>query len=155
MRARPPAVASAPAPARQQTGLLRVPLAPEAGARGRLVPLLEDDRVEDLRRLSDLLSRVAGGHELLESRLAEYVATQGKEVVLSSENQADPLLFVHRLLALKDKFDGIIAQATTPPPPPSGARSPRSAQVSRDDWRCPRGVARGSPARRVLSSEDE
>ena len=130
MRARAPAVAPAPAPARQQTGLLRVPLAPEAGARGmvlsffavvlsRLVPLLEDDRVEDLRRLSDLLSRVAGGHELLESRLAEYVATQGKEVVLSNENQADPLLFVHRLLALKDKFDGIIAQATTPLPPPA------------------------------------
>mmetsp|Transcript_45047 Transcript_45047/g.107378 ORF Transcript_45047/g.107378 Transcript_45047/m.107378 type:complete len:745 (-) Transcript_45047:96-2330(-) len=76
-----------------------------------LVFLLEEERIPDLARMSDLLSRVAGGQDLLESKMAEHVTAQGREVVQSPEHQADPLLYVHKLLALKDKYDGIIASA--------------------------------------------
>mmetsp|Transcript_70308 Transcript_70308/g.187332 ORF Transcript_70308/g.187332 Transcript_70308/m.187332 type:complete len:620 (+) Transcript_70308:94-1953(+) len=76
-----------------------------------LTRLLEDDKVDDLKRMYDLFSRVRGGGELLEDRVALFCLEKGKEIVLSTDNQADPLLYVRKLLELKERMDHFVKEA--------------------------------------------
>jgi len=76
-----------------------------------LVWLLQQDRLEDLARMFDLFSRVPGGQQLIEEHMAEHVSQLGRDSVQSPENSSDPLQYVNKLIAIKDRFDHIIQHA--------------------------------------------
>jgi len=76
-----------------------------------LVRLLEEERIDDLRRMFTLFSCVAGGQDLIEEQMAEHVSLKGKEIVESQENQQDALMYVSKLISLKEQYDDIIARA--------------------------------------------
>eukprot|EP00960_Hanusia_phi_P054671 762734-Hanusia_phi.AAC.2 len=70
-----------------------------------LIRLLEDFRIQELKSMFDLFSRVQGGTDIIEGKVAEHVGQKGREIVMSPENQADPLQYVQQLLELKDNYD--------------------------------------------------
>mmetsp|Transcript_9527 Transcript_9527/g.18629 ORF Transcript_9527/g.18629 Transcript_9527/m.18629 type:complete len:744 (+) Transcript_9527:126-2357(+) len=76
-----------------------------------IVRLLEEDKLEDLRRMFELFSRVSGGPQLIEAAMADRVSQQGREVVESAENQTDPVGYVKKLIGIKDQYDYIIRHA--------------------------------------------
>jgi len=76
-----------------------------------LVRLLEESRVEDLRRMYDLFSRVPDGQRIILTKLAEHVLQKGKDIVQSSEMQGEPLQYVQNLIELKDQYDKLISEA--------------------------------------------
>jgi cullin 3 len=76
-----------------------------------LVRLLEESRVEDLRRMYDLFSRVNDGQRIILEKMSEHVGHKGKDIVQNPELQAEPLAFVQQLIELKDQYDTLIADA--------------------------------------------
>ncbi|KAK9837407.1 hypothetical protein WJX81_000098 [Elliptochloris bilobata] len=74
-----------------------------------LVPLLMADRAEDLARMHTLFARVEGGSELLRASMGAHLRATGKALVEDPERTKDPIDFVQRLLAEKDKYDRLIA----------------------------------------------
>ena len=76
-----------------------------------LVRLLEESRVEDLRRMYDLFSRVPNGVQIISDKMSEHVLNTGKDIVRRSLAQDEPLVYVQQLLELKDKYDKLIAEA--------------------------------------------
>jgi len=89
-----------------------------------LVYLLEHNKVEELKRMYDLFSRITKapevgllpGLELLENKMAEHVVCRGKSIVVmpvdaSGECKVDHIKFVKDLLDLKDQYDAIIKDA--------------------------------------------
>ena len=90
-----------------------------------LVWLLENRKVEDLRRMFDLFSRIhqppaqgqLSGLDLIENRMAEYVMVKGRAIVVTptdsngQEAKVDHLKYVSDLLELKDQYDSLIKDA--------------------------------------------
>uniref|UniRef100_A0A7S0ECD9 Cullin family profile domain-containing protein n=1 Tax=Hanusia phi TaxID=3032 RepID=A0A7S0ECD9_9CRYP len=76
-----------------------------------LIRLLEDFRIQELKSMFDLFSRVQGGTDIIEGKVAEHVGQKGREIVMSPENQADPLQYVQQLLELKDNYDSMVKEA--------------------------------------------
>eukprot|EP01125_Pyxidicula_operculata_P006088 TRINITY_DN2120_c0_g1_i1.p2 TRINITY_DN2120_c0_g1~~TRINITY_DN2120_c0_g1_i1.p2 ORF type:complete len:738 (-),score=168.52 TRINITY_DN2120_c0_g1_i1:345-2558(-) len=76
-----------------------------------MVPMLKDDKIEDLRRMFLLLGRVNKGHELMKQVLSTHVKETGKAIVEDAENQSKENTYVPALLDLKEKFDLILAKA--------------------------------------------
>lgn len=76
-----------------------------------LVPLLRDDKFEDLQRMYTLLKRVDGGLALVRTVLGDTVKEQGKQVVNDPEKAKDPVEFVQRLLDEREKYEAIIVNA--------------------------------------------
>jgi len=76
-----------------------------------LVRLLEESRVEDLRRMFDLFTRVPDGQRIILEKMSEHVLQKGKDIVQSSEVQGEPLQYVQNLIELKDQYDKLIADA--------------------------------------------
>jgi len=76
-----------------------------------LARLLDDNKVEDLRRMYDMFARVKGGAELLEDRVAAYCGQKGRDIVQSPENLADHGQYVARLLDLKELHDRLVRDA--------------------------------------------
>uniref|UniRef100_A0A7S0Z679 Cullin family profile domain-containing protein n=1 Tax=Hemiselmis tepida TaxID=464990 RepID=A0A7S0Z679_9CRYP len=90
-----------------------------------LVWLLENRKVDDLRRMFDLFSRIhqppspgqLSGLDLIENRMAEHVMVKGREIVGSGtdsdgqEAKVDHLKYVTDLLDLKDQYDSLIKDA--------------------------------------------
>jgi len=76
-----------------------------------LVRLLEESRVEDLRRMYDLFSRVPDGDRIILVKMSEHVLHKGKDIVQNSEVQGEPLMYVQQLIDLKDQYDTLIAEA--------------------------------------------
>lgn len=70
-----------------------------------LVALLQQDQNEDLARMHTLFRRVQGGHDLIRTILADHLRKTGRQLVEDPERNKDPVDFVQRLLAEKDKFD--------------------------------------------------
>lgn len=76
-----------------------------------LVPLLRDDKYEDLGRMFALFRRVEGGLALIRSTMADYVRDVGKALVQDPEKCKDPVTFVQSLLEQRDKYDKLITAA--------------------------------------------
>lgn len=91
-----------------------------------LVYLLEHKKVDELKRMFDLFSRIAtspgpgllAGLELLENKMAEHVVVKGRDIVVlpvdptgATECKVDHIKYVNDLLDLKDQYDTIIRDA--------------------------------------------
>lgn len=78
-----------------------------------LIPLIEADRFEDLARLYALLRRpgVTGGLAALRTGMGTLLRETGRALVNDAERAKEPVDFVQRLLAEKDKYDTIIARS--------------------------------------------
>ena len=70
-----------------------------------LVALLQQDQNEDLARMHTLFRRVQGGHDLIRTIMADHLRKTGRQLVEDPERNKDPVDFVQRLLAEKEKFD--------------------------------------------------
>lgn len=76
-----------------------------------LVPMMLDDKLEDLHRMYTLFRRVPGGLTVAKDALVEHLRETGKALVTDQERQKDPVEFVQKLLDQKDKYDVIIREA--------------------------------------------
>ena len=70
-----------------------------------LVALLQLDQNDDLQRMHTLFRRVPGGHDLIRTLMGDLLRKTGRQLVEDPERNKDPVDFVQRLLAEKDKFD--------------------------------------------------
>lgn len=73
-----------------------------------LIPLIEADKLDDLARMYALFRRVDGGAELMRQSLGDHLRETGRQLVLDPERTKDPVEFVERLLAEKEKYDRIV-----------------------------------------------
>lgn len=73
-----------------------------------LVAMVRDDKLDDLRRMHRLLSRVPGCSDILRLALRDYITNIGKQLVKDSEESRSPVEFVQRLLDMRDKFSRIL-----------------------------------------------
>ncbi|KAK9804506.1 hypothetical protein WJX73_000815 [Symbiochloris irregularis] len=76
-----------------------------------LIPLIQQDKLEDLGRMYSLYRRVEGGAELMRQMMGDHLRETGKQLVLDPERTKDPVEFTERLLAEKDKYDKIVRGA--------------------------------------------
>eukprot|EP00195_Chlamydomonas_chlamydogama_P006506 CAMPEP_0202902692 /NCGR_PEP_ID=MMETSP1392-20130828/17001_1 /ASSEMBLY_ACC=CAM_ASM_000868 /TAXON_ID=225041 /ORGANISM="Chlamydomonas chlamydogama, Strain SAG 11-48b" /LENGTH=715 /DNA_ID=CAMNT_0049589497 /DNA_START=313 /DNA_END=2460 /DNA_ORIENTATION=+ len=76
-----------------------------------LIPMLRDDKYEDLGRMYSLFRRVDGGLALIRSVLSDYVKECGRQLVQDPEKSKDPVEFVQRLLDERDKYEQIVVQS--------------------------------------------
>eukprot|EP01130_Rhizamoeba_saxonica_P018986 TRINITY_DN9707_c0_g1_i1.p1 TRINITY_DN9707_c0_g1~~TRINITY_DN9707_c0_g1_i1.p1 ORF type:complete len:747 (-),score=159.93 TRINITY_DN9707_c0_g1_i1:273-2471(-) len=77
-----------------------------------LIPMLRDDKMDDIRRMYYLLKRTAEGHPLMREVISEYVKETGKSIVEHPDNEKRTNPFIQALIELKDKYDAILSQAT-------------------------------------------
>ena len=70
-----------------------------------LIVLLEQDQYDDLARMYSLFKRVDDGLNMIRKIMGEHLKTAGSALVQDPESTKDPVDFVHRLLAMKDKDD--------------------------------------------------
>lgn len=70
-----------------------------------LVPMLQQDKYEDLGRMYTLFRRVEGGLDLMRSVLGDHIKDTGRALINDPERTKDPVDFVHKLLEEKDKYD--------------------------------------------------
>ena len=70
-----------------------------------LVVLLEQAQYEDLARMYSLFKRLDEGLNMIRKIMGEHLKTAGSALVQDPESTKDPVDFVHRLLAMKDKYD--------------------------------------------------
>ncbi len=73
-----------------------------------MVPMMRDDKLDDLRRMYALFSRVPPCLDLLRDGMAKYLMQCGQDIIDGQETAKDPVSFVRQFLELKDKFDKII-----------------------------------------------
>lgn len=76
-----------------------------------LVPMLLNDKCEDIGRMYTLFRRVQGGLQTMRDVLGAHVRETGKQLVLDPERSKEPVEFVQRLLDERDKYDTIIQSA--------------------------------------------
>jgi len=70
-----------------------------------LVVLLEQAQYEDLARMYLLFKRLDEGLNMIRKIMGEHLKAAGSALVQDPESTKDPVDFVHRLLAMKDKYD--------------------------------------------------
>lgn len=70
-----------------------------------LVVLLEQAQYEDLARMCSLFKRLDEGLNMIRTIMGEHLKSAGSALVQDPESTKDPVDFVHRLLAMKDKYD--------------------------------------------------
>lgn len=79
-----------------------------------VVPMLEDDRIPDLKRAYELFGRVTSpdGLGVIRELMSGHVKGRGQQLVAEEPGAArDPVEFVKGLLALRDKYQSIIQGA--------------------------------------------
>lgn len=76
-----------------------------------LIPMLRDDKYEDLARMYQLFRRVDGGALLIRTVMGDYVKEIGKQLVQDPEKSKEPVDFVQNLLDERDKYDRIVTQS--------------------------------------------
>jgi cullin 3 len=73
--------------------------------------MFKEDKLEDLKMMYNLFSRVPSTLDFIRDSLSEYVKKAGLEIVADQETVRDPIQFVQRMLELKEKFDKIIKES--------------------------------------------
>uniref|UniRef100_A0A7S4HWF0 Cullin family profile domain-containing protein n=1 Tax=Vannella robusta TaxID=1487602 RepID=A0A7S4HWF0_9EUKA len=76
-----------------------------------LVPMLRDDKVEDLSRMYNLFQKVDGGLELMRNVIGDFVKDTGIAIVRDEENMKERGALVQCLLDLKMKYDNLLRLA--------------------------------------------
>ncbi|CAI5479006.1 unnamed protein product [Closterium sp. Yama58-4] len=74
-----------------------------------LVPMLVNDKYEDIARMYRLLKRVPQGLQTMREVMSGHLRETGRQLVTDPDRCKDPVEFVQRLLEEKDKYDRIIA----------------------------------------------
>merc|ERR1719172_121087 len=80
-------------------------------ANGGFAAMLEQGDTDSMRLLHRLLGRVPGGVEGLCARFKEGLEQRGTSLVQEPESTLGAVAYVEGLLALKAKFDGVVAEA--------------------------------------------
>mmetsp|Transcript_16824 Transcript_16824/g.22614 ORF Transcript_16824/g.22614 Transcript_16824/m.22614 type:complete len:732 (-) Transcript_16824:417-2612(-) len=75
------------------------------------VPMLRDDKVEDLKRMYELFSRVPTTLDWLRDCMCRYVKKVGRELVSDQERVKEPVQFVKGLLNMREKYDRLVTVA--------------------------------------------
>ncbi|CAM9533464.1 unnamed protein product [Chrysoparadoxa australica] len=75
------------------------------------VPMLKDDKLEDLGRMYSLFSRVPHTLNDLRGAICDFVKKTGRELVADQEGSPEPVVFVQGLLDLRGKYDRICSEA--------------------------------------------
>ena len=78
-----------------------------------LVVLLEQDQYEDLARMYSLFKRLDEGLNMIRKIMGEHLKSAGSALVQDPESTKDPVDFVQRLLAMKDKYDRCVCTQYT------------------------------------------
>ena len=78
-----------------------------------LIPMIDNDRYEDLSRMYLLFRHVQDGLMLLRTAMGDNLREIGKALVLDPERGKDPVEYVKSLLILKEKYDNITRTAFT------------------------------------------
>lgn len=76
-----------------------------------LVPLLRDDRHDDLGRMFLLFRRVDGGLALLRAGLAAHVKEVGTALGADPTLAREPVAYIQRLVEARDKYDRAVTRA--------------------------------------------
>ena len=76
-----------------------------------MVPLLLANRNQDLKRMYELFRRTDASLELMRQVLGSHLKGMGAALVQGPELSKEPVEWVHRLLAEKDKYDRWVQQA--------------------------------------------
>eukprot|EP00004_Rigifila_ramosa_P003165 TRINITY_DN1332_c0_g1_i6.p1 TRINITY_DN1332_c0_g1~~TRINITY_DN1332_c0_g1_i6.p1 ORF type:complete len:739 (+),score=176.85 TRINITY_DN1332_c0_g1_i6:553-2769(+) len=76
-----------------------------------LVPMLREDKLEDLRLFYTLLQHVPQGQHTLRDKMCAFVKTSGLSIISNPEIVKEPLVFVEQLLELRAKYENIISAA--------------------------------------------
>eukprot|EP00211_Chloroparvula_japonica_P003508 CAMPEP_0119129346 /NCGR_PEP_ID=MMETSP1310-20130426/7131_1 /TAXON_ID=464262 /ORGANISM="Genus nov. species nov., Strain RCC2339" /LENGTH=722 /DNA_ID=CAMNT_0007119765 /DNA_START=99 /DNA_END=2264 /DNA_ORIENTATION=+ len=76
-----------------------------------LVPMLKEDKVEDLFRMYSLFERSEMGLDMVLDVFGKYVRHSGKLIVTDAEKVKDPNLFVQALIDLRKKYMFILEKS--------------------------------------------
>lgn len=81
-----------------------------------VVHMLNNDRIEDLRRLYKLLKRVPNGLHLMTNCVSKYLRQKGESLVSEvgdseAGSSKNPVTYIQSLLDLKDRFDHFLTNA--------------------------------------------
>ena len=76
-----------------------------------LVPLMRDDRYDDLLRMFALLKRVDGGAALVRQVACDHVRESGRQWVTDPEKCKEPVEYVQRLMDERDKVDRVLVRS--------------------------------------------
>uniref|UniRef100_A0A914UJM3 Cullin N-terminal domain-containing protein n=1 Tax=Plectus sambesii TaxID=2011161 RepID=A0A914UJM3_9BILA len=82
-----------------------------------IIHMLDNDRIEDLKRLYKLLKRVPEGLPTMTTCMSRYLRQKGEALVneqtdgQSSGTPKNPITYIQALLNLKDQFDHFLYQA--------------------------------------------
>lgn len=70
--------------------------------------MYRDMKLDELRRFYALFSRVPACFDLIKDSLGTYIVQSGEAILTEQETSKDPVLFVKRILDLKDQFDQML-----------------------------------------------
>jgi cullin 3 len=79
-----------------------------------VVAMIEDNKLDDLKRAYELFKRVTqptSGLTVIREIMAAHVRARGTELVSDEERNRDPVAYVTGLLALRDKYEAVIKEA--------------------------------------------
>jgi len=79
-----------------------------------IIAMIEDGKLSDLERAYELFKRVTAptpGLHVIRDIMSAYVKARGTQLVQDEELGRDPVQYVQRLLALRDKYEAVISQA--------------------------------------------
>ncbi|EGG25040.1 cullin C [Cavenderia fasciculata] len=72
-----------------------------------LISMLTDDKIEDLKRMYILFTRVPDGLNLMKDVISKHVREIGREIVMDEEKTKEQGTYFQSLLDLKDKYDNL------------------------------------------------
>jgi len=79
-----------------------------------VVAMIEDNKIDDLKRAYELFKRVTApvsGLGVIRDIMAAHVKARGTQLVQDDERNSDPVQYVQGLLALRDKYEAVISSA--------------------------------------------
>ena len=75
------------------------------------VCLMRDDKMDDLKRMYALFSRIPSTLDILRDAMGKYIKQCGLAIVADQDTVKEPMTFVRQMLDLKAKFDRIIQES--------------------------------------------
>ena len=75
------------------------------------VCLMRDDKMDDLKRMYALFSRIPSTLDILRDAMGKYIRQCGVAIVADQDTVKEPMTFVQQMLDLKAKFDRIIQES--------------------------------------------
>ncbi|EFA79173.1 cullin C [Heterostelium album PN500] len=76
-----------------------------------LISMLQEDKIEDLKRMYNLFGRVSDGLNYMKEVISNHIREIGKEIVMDEEKTKEQTTFFQSLLDLKDKYDRLHKEA--------------------------------------------